>query len=69
MLQVNCFVAYTIHPESNKVATGVKIKVTSELKLSDNPTLHIVNFPYESFQLAAVHSKSSSPYIGLVHDR
>jgi len=37
MLWVNWPVLDTIHPQSNKFATGVKIKATGELKLNDSP--------------------------------
>ena len=47
MLRVNWPVVYTVHPQSNKFATGVKmkatgvkIKATGELKLNDIPTYH-----------------------------
>lgn len=36
MLQVNLLVVATIHPESNKFFTGVKIKATGDPKLNDN---------------------------------
>ena len=35
MLRVNWPVVDTIYPQSNKFATGVKIKATGELKLND----------------------------------
>ena len=37
MLQVNWPVVDTVHPKSNKFATGVKINATSELRLNDGP--------------------------------
>ena len=36
MLWVNWPVIDTIHPFGNKIATGVKIKATGELKLNDS---------------------------------
>ena len=37
MLRVNWPVVDTIHPQSNKFATGVKIKATGEWKLNNSP--------------------------------
>ena len=37
MLWVNWPVVDTIHPLSNKFATGVKIKATGDLKLNESP--------------------------------
>ena len=43
MLQVNWPVVDTIQPLSNKLATGVKIKATGELKFNDSPTWYKVS--------------------------
>ena len=46
MLRVNWPVVDTIHPQSNKFATGVNIKATGEYKLNYSPAPGLVlTFP------------------------
>ena len=50
MLCVNFPVVDTVHPQSNKFVTGVKIKVAGESKLNESPVydstciLHVFGF-------------------------